>query len=260
MKMTNYIWNETEIPTRRVFPTGHKERGIALLLTIFGLLLLTAVAAAMMFSSDSETQIAVNYRDSQVASYAAMAALQEARDRIHPVSGDLGLAKLGYVPTKTLDNGGQVLYIVNPLIGETVQPWNPANAYFDQELCQENTLGLSGTPGSACTTAPAGGCSQAGTGGGGWCSFYDNSANATTWQLFDTNGKPIPMDSKWVRISLKQDKNTPVYVPDPTTATGTTQVCWDGNYQAPLPNNYASTCAASAGNQVIGVNVTAAGS
>src|SRR5215813_965691 len=185
MKNINPMRKQNEISIRRTRHMRHKERGVALLLTIFGLLLLTAVAAAMMFSSDSETQIAVNYRDSQTASYAAMAALQEARDRIHPVSGDLGASFLGYVPTQTPDNGGQVLYIINPLTGESVQPWNPANPYFDQELCQENMLGLSGAPGTACTTAPAGGCSLAGGGGGGWCSYYDNSANATAWKLMD---------------------------------------------------------------------------
>jgi Tfp pilus assembly protein PilX len=71
--------------------TKHKsqERGIALLLTIFGLLLLTAIAAAMMFSSDTETSIAVNYRDKNSGTYAALSGLQEARDRLQPLHGDL---------------------------------------------------------------------------------------------------------------------------------------------------------------------------
>src|SRR5262249_58361853 len=111
--MTNHISSVNDIPTRRLSVGRREQKGVALLLTIFGLLLLTAVAAAMMFSSDSETQIAMNYRDSQVASYAAVAGLQEARDRIHPVFGDLAIA--GYLPTNSPDNpGGQVLYILNP--------------------------------------------------------------------------------------------------------------------------------------------------
>ena len=53
---------------------SRRERGIALLMTIFGLLLLTGIAVAMMYSSDSETMIAVNYRDKQIATYAALSA------------------------------------------------------------------------------------------------------------------------------------------------------------------------------------------
>src|SRR5215470_2778019 len=268
--MTNHISSMNHIPTKRLSVGRREQKGVALLLTIFGLLLLTAVAAAMMFSSDSETQIAMNYRDSQVASYAAVAGLQEARDRIHPVFGDLAIA--GYLPNNTPDNGGYVLYLINPNPhnNETVasiSPWlatvnGQPNPFFDQELCQENMLGLAGTPGAACGSAaiPAGGCSQVGGAGGGWCEYYDNSANATPWNLKDTNGKPIPMDYKWVRITLKQDMNTPVYVPDAITATGKTQVCWDGNYQSQIPAGYQSNCSLPSGSKVIGVNVTSAGS
>lgn len=272
--MTNHISSVNDIPTRRLSVGRREQKGVALLLTIFGLLLLTAVAAAMMFSSDSETQIAMNYRDSQVAGYAAVAGLQEARDRIHPVFGDLAIA--GYLPSDAPDAGtpgAYVLYIINPNPhnNETVasiSPWlatvnGQPNPFFDQELCQENMLGLTGyTPGAACasTAIPAGGCSQVGGAGVGWCKYYDNSANATPWNLKDTNGSPIPMDYKWVRITLKQDMNTPVYVPDATTATGTTQVCWDGNYQSQLPAGYQSNCSLPNGSQVIGLNLTSAGS
>lgn len=239
------------------------------MLTIFGLLLLTAIAMSMMFSSDAETQISVNYRDSQSSTYSAISAVQEARDRIQPLSGDLALS--GYVPTKTPDGGGQVLYIINPntLYHETVAsiaPWSATvngktNPYFDQELCQEGMLGLTrGTSGVACSgggAVPTGGCSPVSGGGGGWCYYYDNSANATQWQLKDSNGNAIPLDYKWVRISLKEDWNTPTYVG--ATASGK-QVCWDGNYQSQIPGGYSTNCQAAPGDQVVGVNVTSAGS
>src|SRR5262249_49666014 len=165
LNMTNHICTVSEISTKQFNARKPEERGVALLLTIFGLLLLTAVAAAMMFSADSETQIAMNYRDSQVASYGAVAGLQEARDRIHPVFGDLAVA--GYLPTNAPDagvaNGGYVLYIVNPDVYKSqtvasIAPWDwngGNNPYFDQELCQENMLGLAGTPGVACSGAAA---------------------------------------------------------------------------------------------------------
>jgi hypothetical protein len=89
---------------------------------IFGLLLLTAIAAAMMFSSDSETTISVNYRDKEISTYAALSGLQEARDRMNPLFGDLsGFPSLGRTmpaepgPTQLPGPGtGQVSYILNP--------------------------------------------------------------------------------------------------------------------------------------------------
>jgi len=233
-------------------------------MTIFGLLLLTGIAVAMMYSSDSETMIAVNYRDKQVATYAALSALEEARQRIHPQFGDLSIA--GYTPTNIPStSNGQVLYIINPNTanGETVAsiaPWQyqiggKVNPYFDAELCQENMLGLAGTRGVACTgtgAVPSQACSVAGSGGGGWCSYYDNSANATNWKL------AAPLDYKWVRITLKEDWNTPMYVPSPLLASGK-QVCWDGGYQNQIPVGYGTNCQGTSGNVVVGVNVTAAG-
>ena len=242
---------------------ARRERGIALLLTIFGLLLLTAITAAMVYSTNSETLISVNYRDKQVASYAAISALQEARNRIHPVSGDL--ATNNFLPTKTPDAGGSgsyVLYIVNPdtTIGETaltVAPWSQASPYYDSELCQEGMLGLArGPAGVACATTalPAGGCTDV-TGGAAavntWCAYYDNSANATPWQLTGLN-------YKWVRITLKEDWNTSVYVPKAGAASGQ-QVCWDGNYQNQIPAGYTAACMPTSGNSVTGINLVTAG-
>jgi len=237
---------------------------VALLLTIFGLLLLTAVAVAMLYSSNSETLIAVNYRDKQVATYAALSALEEGRQRIHPTFGDLATA--GYVPTQTpTTTNGEVLYILNPNTanGETaasIAPWNynsGNNPYFDAELCQENMLGLSGTRGVACTgssAVPATACTVVGSGGSTWCHYYDNSANATSWKL------PAPLDYKWIRITLKQDWNTPMYVfPSGGSASGK-QVCWDGGYQNQIPSGYSTACQPTSGNSVIGVNLISAGS
>ena len=75
------------------------QRGVALFLAVFGLLLLSAIAIAMLFSSDTETTISVNYRDKQAAIFGVLAGLQEARDRIHPLTGDLG-------PGTNLSSGG----------------------------------------------------------------------------------------------------------------------------------------------------------
>ena len=264
MSTTDYVCKTRDFAsTAAQGSSTRRERGVALLLTIFGLLLLTAITAAMLYSSNAETLVSVNYRDKQVASYAAISALQEARNRIHPVSGDL--ATSNFLPTKTPDTGGTgsyVLYILNPdtTSGETalsVAPWNPASPYYDQELCQEGMLGLArGPAGVACATTalPANSCTDV-TGGAaavaGWCAYYDNSANATPWQLTGLN-------YKWVRISLKEDWNTPVYVPKAGVAAGQ-QVCWDGNYQNQIPAGYTAACMPTSGNSVIGINLVTAG-
>lgn len=245
---------------------GRQERGIALLLTIFGLLLLTAIAAAMMFSSDSETTISVNYRDKEVANYAALSGLQEARDRLHPLTGDLsGYGALGRTlplgpgPTQLPALGvGQVLYILNPdpTQGETaatVAPWVPG-PYFDSELCQEQSMAVSfpglvtNAPGNPCVAGqlPMGGatpCLPAGA-GSGWCQYYDNSSNTTPWKLADASGKAVPLDYKWVRITLKADNSGIAYVQTPGNAANGTQVCWDNRYdqQVQKPVTATSDC------------------
>ena len=48
-----------------------QESGIALVIVIVALLLITAVAAGMIVYSNSEATVDNNYRDSQVALYAA---------------------------------------------------------------------------------------------------------------------------------------------------------------------------------------------
>lgn len=250
------------------------ERGVALLMTIFGLLLLTGIAVAMMFSSDSETMIAVNYRDKNAATYAALSGLQEARDRLQPrnsgadaLSGfpsPLGpaVAAVGPGPTTlpgTPGFGPQVLYVINPAIGEVVRPWDPTNAYFDTELCQERYFQLKfnmplRAPGTACRTVPASvpnadtTCAAAtvgGTAGTGWCMFSDNSANNTDWRITDPAGNRVPLDYKWVRITLKADNMAPVYVYPAGGGANGSQICWDTrspNQQLQVPAGAGTNC------------------
>jgi hypothetical protein len=254
------------------------ERGIALLLTIFGLLLLTAIAAAMMFASDSETTISVNYRDKEVANYAALSGLQEARERIHPLYGDLdGFTALGRTlpvgPGPTQLPGaapGQVLYILNPdpnhnETAATIAPWlatvgGKQNPYFDSELCQEKSMAAFGglatnVPGNPCAAAqiPAGACTAAGGGGGTWCQYYDNSTNATPWKLTDLAGKAIPLAYKWVRVTLKADNSGISYVQTPASLANGSQVCWDTRYDQQVQKP------ASAGTDCLGANTYSIG-
>src|SRR6266446_1207304 len=106
------------------FSTRSPERGVALIITLFALLLLTVIGMGMLVSAGTEGTIHSNYRDKQTALLAAMAGLQEARDRIQP-------ATLNITPPTALPivSAGNVVYIINPKSGETVAPWDPDNKY-----------------------------------------------------------------------------------------------------------------------------------
>jgi Tfp pilus assembly protein PilX len=234
--------------------TQRRQRGVALLISIFGLVLISFLALAMLFSSDTETTISANYRDKQSAIYGALAGLQEVRDRLHPCNGDLSLGAggnctsggLNIAPTALASlSAKNVLYIINPAPGEVVAPWNPSNPYFDTELCKENILGLTSNGSGPCTAAPS---------GSSWYQVYDNSSNSTSWQLHDAIGNRIPLPYKWVRVTLKSDNSTPV-----TVGTGNgTQVCWDGAHEQQIKTGYHADCT-PARDGVTNIAVTASG-
>src|SRR3954466_6520451 len=100
------------------------ERGIAMLVVLFSVLLLSVIGLGMMYSTNMETSINSNYRDKQGAFYAAIAGLQEARDRIQPATHNI------VAPTDLPSTSfAYVIYIVAN--ASTVKPWDPTNTYFD---------------------------------------------------------------------------------------------------------------------------------
>jgi hypothetical protein len=198
------------------------ERGVALFAVLFALLLLSVIGLGMMYATNTETAINSNYRDAQVALYAAMAGLQEARDRIQPAT--LHITPPTDVPSLSAQN---VIYIINPKTGETVTPWDLTSRYADTELCWERILSLTGTIGTPCTTIAS---------GSSWYRTYDdsNSSTAGVWKL--TN----PLDWKWVRIALKTNNMAPIAANNNVATTN--QVCWDGKNQILLPTGYGAEC------------------
>ena len=122
-----------------------QERGMALLVAMFTVVLLAVIGLGLMYSTNMETMINANYRDKQVATYAALSGNQEARDRLQPAAPKVTVPT--DVPTLT---NHQVIYVINPSGGETIEPWNddPTNKYMDKELCQLGILGLTPTPGT----------------------------------------------------------------------------------------------------------------
>jgi len=114
-----------------------RESGIALLISIFILLLISVVAIALIVSSGTETAMAGNYRTATSAYYAALAGLEEGRGRLlGKNSGSFkNTAAAGFIPSPL--PMGQPVYIINPVGGEVVAPWDPASTYPDLEFNTE---------------------------------------------------------------------------------------------------------------------------
>ena len=109
------------------------EAGIALLIAIFVLLLVSVVAIALLVSSGTETALGANYRSSSTVYYAALAGLEEARGRLLGTNPNPFPA--GTVPSPF--PLGKTVYVLNRLSGQNVTPWATGNAYYDQEYREE---------------------------------------------------------------------------------------------------------------------------
>src|SRR5215469_453075 len=124
-----------ENPTMKV-RTKNPESGVALFFSLFALLLLTAIGAAMIFMAGTETTINSNYRQEQVAYFAAKAGVEEARARMMQsdpntmyVAGGLLDPLTAAAPTTS---NHMIYYLVNNgNVANAVQPWSSTNAYAD---------------------------------------------------------------------------------------------------------------------------------
>lgn len=216
------------------------QAGVALLMALFALMLLSAIGMGMMFSANTETMVGANYRETQLATFGAYSGIWEGRDRL-----TYGTTYQVTWPTAAPStSAANVVYIINPGTGETVAPWDYTNTFADTELCQEHVLGLTGTTGVACSgssSLPA---------GSAWYTTYDDSSAGATFH----QSNPLPF--KWARIQLKT-------VDAATYAIGAgssgTIACWDGKNQLPQPGGYNSKCEPVA-NSVASITLNNAGS
>jgi hypothetical protein len=172
------------------------EAGVALLIAIFVLLLIGVTAIALILSSGAESALAGNYRSSASTYYAALAGIEEARGRLLPSNPDyLGpvLATLG-TPLPL----GSVLYIQNPLPGETVNPTDLSNpsTYPDTQYQQEF-----GTPITSATVQT-----------------INSVSNAA--------GIPGPL-YKWVRINAVSEQSLKLDVDNSGSQDGTIPLFFD---------------------------------
>src|SRR5260370_18002852 len=126
-----------ELSAMKVQFTNQKQRkegGIALLISILVLLLISVVAIALIVSSGTESAMAGNYRTATGVYYAALAGLEEGRGRLlGKNSGSFkNTASAGFIPSPL--PMGQPVYIINPVGGEVVAPWDPTSTYPDLEF------------------------------------------------------------------------------------------------------------------------------
>jgi hypothetical protein len=202
------------------------ERGMALILSLLALLLISAVGLGMVYMSTTETSINANYRDTQTAFFAMRAGLEEGRDRLRSNSTPPTIP----LPVNFPPAAGSIVYILNPAgPGDAVVPYtySAANQYYDDEFCHESFVGSGVTyeaPGTPCSVAGAAGAPPAGS--------YVTLASTSPY----TN-TAAAMKYKWVRITLKQNgttgtpgiANAATWVDAAQPANG--QVCWDGTFQ-----------------------------
>ncbi|MFL6314986.1 MAG: hypothetical protein ACJ71W_23005 [Terriglobales bacterium] len=207
------------------------ERGMALMLALFALLLLSGIGLCMVLSSNTETRIDSNYGGNLRSYYAAHSGLEEVRDRIsYPSTSPIfpnGLADK--LPTNIAGNSNGVLYVINPKAGETVDPTDPTSPYFDVQLCHDYNSGVT-IRDSRCSAVPS---------TANWMALQNAAPAATPTGL--------PLGYKWVRINVKTNRiAAPYFVDqkgDPTTLD--TRVCWDGETEQLSPGGASPQCDAN---------------
>ena len=97
------------------------ESGVALLIAIFVLMLISVVAISMIVASGGESALAGNYRSSASAYLAGAAGLEEARGRMLSSNSDyFNNTVANFIPAGGLLALGQVRYILNPAPGESL--------------------------------------------------------------------------------------------------------------------------------------------
>src|ERR1700692_3289936 len=126
------------------------ESGIALLIALLALLLISAIGMGMMYMSTTETSVNANYRDTQRAFFSMRAGLEEMRDRMRlnaptPVTLPNLVGTNANMPSAA--TAGSIVYILNPSsASDTVSPTVATNAYFDDEFCHEAFSGITVSP------------------------------------------------------------------------------------------------------------------
>ena len=107
--------------SNRISRRKQSESGVALLIAIFVLMLVSVVAISLMVASGGESALAGNYRSSASVYLAGTAGLEEARGRMLSSNSDyFNNTVAGFIPASGSLPVGQVRYILNPGPGEAL--------------------------------------------------------------------------------------------------------------------------------------------
>lgn len=189
---------------RKTNRTRQPEAGIALLISIFVLLLISVVAIALIVSSGTESALAGNYRSSTGVYYAALSGLEEARGRLmakNPSSFKTTAGSFLPAPGTTLPIGS-VAYVLNP--GPTEAIGNILTTYPDTEYDNEFNPGA-----LAAATV---------------------TTTASVWNRSPLNSLNVPGPLyKWVRINAVSEKSLNLDVDADTLADSTTPLYYDNS-------------------------------
>jgi Tfp pilus assembly protein PilX len=149
----------------------NSEAGVALVIAMISLLLITGVALAMVMASGTESYLNGNYRSSSSAYYAALAGIEEGRGRLLPTNPNpiaVNNAQ-GFMPV------GTAQYILNPAPGESQATL--LTTYPDNQYSSPSEFGVAPT------------------------------TTTTTSSVSSTNASNIPGPMyKWVRINAVTEK------------------------------------------------------
>ncbi|HSB75790.1 MAG TPA: hypothetical protein VLC12_09080 [Terriglobales bacterium] len=206
----------------------NRNKGVALLACLLALLLLTAIALGLMYLGDAETRTNDNFRSSQQAYFAALAGLQNVRERMMLAN----TAPHQIVPPTSMPgSGSSVVYVLNPAgSSDAVTPATAGSSYYDEQLCQEMAA-----ENISCPLA---------------------SSNIVTTT---ENGPPnlnttAALPYKWVRINRKANASCAPYYNNGSSGTATllTQVCWNGVSELPVTLLPVMDCTLSAGSDPAG--------
>jgi hypothetical protein len=206
--------------------TGRRtEDGIALLIAIFVLLLISVVAIALLVSSGTETALGANYRTSSTVYYAAIAGLEEARGRLLPKNPNYFGAS--YISPTTTFPLGQTIYVINRGPGDNIVPWDSSNTYYDNEYQTEF--------GTAASSAS-------------WQSVY------SVWDSHPLLPGPI---YKWVRINAATEQSLFLHVNGTSSYDTTTPIFFDPSHVDHLGNPWPSLVVGSTPTAVQALEITA---
>jgi hypothetical protein len=145
------------------------ERGIALILAIFTLMLISVIGTALILTAGTVSAIKANYKSSMQAFYDSKAGLEEGRSRLLSLHTDANNnadainSCVFPTPTSPMPTT-QVCYIINPAVDssgnptETVNPTDlsSGNLYADREYAQESLSANPNVPQPANSDSPVG--------------------------------------------------------------------------------------------------------